>query len=308
MSSDAAPSQARKRPSPAVDFIAGTIAGAAGLVVGQPFDVVKVRFQTPQYAGRYVSTFGALATIMREEKMHGLFKGVTSPMAGIAFINGLVFASYSFFMRLQIQPNSSQEPTLGQIFLAGAGSGMLSSLVTCPTELIKIRQQSAPPHLNPSTLSLYQSILRQDGLRGLYRGLSATMLRDLAYGPYFLTYESVCRIFKWAKQLPSVPSKQHHHESLIEEAEEELSSLTWPELMIAGGLAGVTAWMTRMQTMPWDDRDGPRSLSLRHVALQAVRQEGWRVMFAGLGPTLIRAVPVNIVIFLTFEGVCTSMF
>ena len=45
---------------------------------------------------------------------------------------------------------------------------------------------------------------------------------------------------------------------------------------------------TRMQTMPWDDRDGPRSLSLRHVALQAVRQEGWRVMFAGLGPTLIR--------------------
>jgi hypothetical protein len=33
--------------------------GAAGLVVGQPFDVVKVRYQTPEFAGRYASTFGA---------------------------------------------------------------------------------------------------------------------------------------------------------------------------------------------------------------------------------------------------------
>jgi hypothetical protein len=28
--------------------------------VGQPFDVVKVRYQTPEYAGRYSSTFSAL--------------------------------------------------------------------------------------------------------------------------------------------------------------------------------------------------------------------------------------------------------
>lgn len=30
-------------------------AGAAGLVVGQPFDVVKVRYQTPAYHGKYSS-------------------------------------------------------------------------------------------------------------------------------------------------------------------------------------------------------------------------------------------------------------
>lgn len=34
--------------------------GAAGLVVGQPFDVIKVRYQTPQYIGRYASTWRAL--------------------------------------------------------------------------------------------------------------------------------------------------------------------------------------------------------------------------------------------------------
>jgi hypothetical protein len=68
------------------------LVGAAGLLVGQPFDVVKVRYQTPQYSGRYGSTFGALskcewdaickwliqpAAILKEEKV-----GPVSQMTG----------------------------------------------------------------------------------------------------------------------------------------------------------------------------------------------------------------------------------
>lgn len=305
MSSDAGPSQPgpSKRTAPSVDFLAGGIAGAAGLVVGQPFDVVKVRIQTPQFAGRYASTFGALGAIMREEKVQGLFKGVTSPMAGIAFINGLVFTSYSFFMRLQIPRNDPQEPSLSQICAAGAGSGVVSALVTCPTELVKIRQQSAPPHLSPSTLSVCRSIIRNNGVRGLYRGFAATAMRDLAYGPYFCSYEATCRFFKQRKQPPPIPTSLHHHESLIDEAEKGRSSLTWGELMTAGGLAGLTAWMatfpldvvkTRMQCTPWSGHEMTRSLSPRSIVLDAIRNEGWKVMFAGLGPTLIRAVPVRL--------------
>jgi hypothetical protein len=79
------------KPSPAVDFISGVIAGkscfshetqctyssrdqvtdkvgAAGLIVGQPFDVVKVRYQTPEYAGRYSSTFAALGKLPELEQ------------------------------------------------------------------------------------------------------------------------------------------------------------------------------------------------------------------------------------------------
>ncbi|KAK8850494.1 hypothetical protein IAR55_004412 [Kwoniella newhampshirensis] len=296
--------------SPGIDFTAGVIAGAAGLVVGQPFDVVKVRYQTPRYAGRYSSTFSALGAIVKEEKVKGLFKGVTSPM-----INGVVFTSYSFFMKLQLEPHSEREPGLGQIFLAGAGSGFIGAFLTCPTELIKIRQQSAPPHVNTSTLNVVKSIIRTDGLRGLFRGFSATAMRDLAYGPYFCTYEAILRFFKWTRR-PPIPPNTNRHEghTLIDEAEAELASgLSWAELMTAGGIAGVTAWLatfpldvlkTRLQGSPWPTTKPtttfsslPRASaiestvktpSLRSVAVEAVRREGWRVMFAGLGPTLIR--------------------
>lgn len=53
---------------------------------------------------------------------------------------------------------------------------------------LQIRQQSAPPHLDPSTLDVVRSIIRTDGFRGLYRGFTATALRDLGYGPYFCTW------------------------------------------------------------------------------------------------------------------------
>lgn len=67
------------KPPPAVDFAAGTFAGmcprlirareslivssqgVAGLFVGQPLDTIKVRFQSPQYSGRYTGTLSAFS-------------------------------------------------------------------------------------------------------------------------------------------------------------------------------------------------------------------------------------------------------
>ena len=91
-------------------------------------------------------------------------------------------------------------PRLSQIFLAGAGTGMIGSyvifafssplvfnsahsIVTTPTELVKIRQQAL---LTPiSTRQMLRRIVQQDGIRGLYRGITATGLRDIGYGSYF---------------------------------------------------------------------------------------------------------------------------
>jgi hypothetical protein len=46
--------------------------------------------------------------------------------ATVALMNGLVFASYHFLMKLQLE-HANAIPTLGQIALAGAGSGIISS-------------------------------------------------------------------------------------------------------------------------------------------------------------------------------------
>jgi len=102
-------------------------------------------------------------------------------------------------MKAQLSDDKAT-PGLAQIFFAGAGTGMIGSyvifaikfpfvlnlvfrIITTPTELVKIRQQAL---LTPiSTRQMLQRIVRRDGIRGLYRGITATGLRDTGYGSYF---------------------------------------------------------------------------------------------------------------------------
>jgi solute carrier family 25 carnitine/acylcarnitine transporter 20/29 len=105
--------------------------------------------QTPEMAGHYEarSTFQAIATIVREERVAGLYRGIASPLVcpnyaridfelifgfplqlTVALMNGLVFASYKFLLKLQLG-DSDSVASLTQIALAGAGSGIVSSCV-----------------------------------------------------------------------------------------------------------------------------------------------------------------------------------
>lgn len=60
-----------------------------------------------------------------------------------------------------------------------------------------------------------------------------------------LRYEGMCRFFKWRRAQTGHALVSHPHgHGLIEEAEAELhSGLSWVELMAAGGVAGVVAWV-----------------------------------------------------------------
>lgn len=80
------------------------------------------------------------------------------------------------------------------MFLAGMGSGFINSFVACPVELAKIRlQNQAASGMVPlfnGPLGYLQHQFRLEGLRGCYRGIAPTILRETpSYGVYFAAYE-----------------------------------------------------------------------------------------------------------------------
>ncbi|EJD00003.1 carnitine/acyl carnitine carrier [Fomitiporia mediterranea MF3/22] len=303
--------KSKKELDPTVDFIAGTVAGVAGLTIAYPFDTVKVRLQSPGISSKYRSTFHAFSTIVREEHFKGLYKGIASPMISCAPLNGLVFASYRFFMRLQLA-HADDVPTITQIGFAGIGSGITASLITCPIELIKIRQQNIVDRQS-STRMVAADLFRRTGVRGLYRGLVPTALRDVGYGAYFATYEATCRYFSSRGPPKLEDSHLTDHLSLLAEVENEMDSLSWPVLLFAGALAGVNGWLvtfafdvvkTRVQSV--DRFTSPSSHPYRNTVstiINSYRSEGLGVFFRGLSPTLLRAIPVNMATFGVFETV-----
>ncbi|GJE98631.1 mitochondrial carrier [Phanerochaete sordida] len=296
---------------PRIDLFAGAVAGIAALIVGFPFDTVKVRLQSPEVASRYRSTFHAFTTIVREERIRGLFRGITSPLLTMAPLNGVVFASYRFLLKLQLD-KPDVKPTLTQVTLAGMGCGLLASIVTSPTELIKIQQQTMivpKSGVAPTVQDVARHIYRTRGIRGLFRGLVPTGIREMGYGAYFGVYEGTLALY-------SRLSRPHHTYAPVG-SEGIVAQEPHPywALLLAGGMAGPASWLvtfpfdvvkTRVQSVVAPGPDHPYRTVLSTI-VNSYRKEGLMVFFKGLQPTMLRAIPVNMVTFATFEAVVRAM-
>lgn len=127
----------------AKDLTAGTIGGAAQLVVGHPFDTVKVMLQSqpaplPGQLPRYSGATDAARKTLAAEGPRGLYKGMGAPLATVAAFNALLFTVRGQMESLlRSEPGSVLSPK--QQVVCGAGAGVAVSFLACPTELIKCR-------------------------------------------------------------------------------------------------------------------------------------------------------------------------
>lgn len=112
---------------------------------------------------------------------------------------------------------SSKAPAVVEDHLiAGMVAGAVSSALLLPLDLIKVHFQvydrAGRPF--PSMLKGMQSIVQQEGYRGLYKGLTPALLANgVSWGGYFLFYEHAKnRYLREQRQLTSV----HHLLSAFE--------------------------------------------------------------------------------------------
>ncbi|KAJ8940239.1 hypothetical protein NQ318_016695 [Aromia moschata] len=242
----------------------------AGVIVGHPLDTVKVHLQTqdannPKYRG----TLDCLRSLLAREGARGVYRGVTSPLLGVAGINAIVFGAYGNAQRRMTDPDS-----LYSHAVAGGAAGFFQSFICSPMEMAKSRMQ-----VGDSACSGPVECLRKVGDQGVFRGCGLTVGREVpAFGIYFFTYE------------------------LLTRTEDGRPVSTWT-MLLGGGLAGVASWTA---TYPIDviksriQVDGSSSsqyTSSLDCLRKTIRSGGVFCLFRGLTPTLIRAFPVNAVTF-----------
>ncbi|KAK7074734.1 hypothetical protein SK128_021830 [Halocaridina rubra] len=279
----------------ALDFFAGCVGGCAGILVGHPFDTVKVRLQTQDFLNpKYRGTWHCFSDTVQKESVRGLYKGMSSPMAGVAVINAIVFGVQGNMARHMKDPDSLRSQTL-----AGATAGFFQAFITSPMELVKTRVQiqtegaaASPTSLSTassststiiasksyeSPLDCLRKIITTEGWKGLFRGQLITLTRDVpALATYFYTYEYLAQ--KWSTD-GYVPA---------------------PAVLAAGGMAGITSWVF---TYPIDviksrvQADGVGGVNkykgVIHCVRAGIAAEGLGFLSRGLLSTIIRAFPVN---------------
>ena len=282
----------KKAVSPIKYFISGGFGGFCTVVSGHPFDTIKVRLQTmpKPSAGEppmYTGTLDCAVKTIRREGVLGLYKGMGAPIIAVAPIFAMSFLGFGLGKRLQMEtPNDVL--THGQLFCAGAFSGLFTTTVMAPGERIKcllqIQQGGSVPPKYKGPIDAAIQIYREGGIRSIYKGTCATLLRDVpASGVYFLTYEVI-------------------QELLNPSGKTDMGILA---SILGGGSAGVAMWAScmpadvlksRFQTAPPGKYNG-----VRDVFVHLIKEEGVRALYKGITPVMLRAFPANAACFFGFE-------
>jgi hypothetical protein len=144
-------------------FAAGSLAGAIGSVVGNPFDVVKTRMMANE--GAHKISF--LSTL---QNTNGLYKGLQANMMRACVLNGTKMACYDEIKQAITKTNviPSGIPTQ---FCAAFGAGFFMASTVAPFDMVrtKLMNQSNNATYN-GFIDCFSRIVRENGIRGLYAG------------------------------------------------------------------------------------------------------------------------------------------
>lgn len=284
------------------DLTAGTVGGAAQLIVGHPFDTIKVKLQSqpaplPGQPPKYSGAMDAVRQTVAAEGPRGLYKGMGAPLATVAAFNAVLFTvrgQTEAFLR----PESGAPLTVNQQVVCGAVAGVAVSFLACPTELIKCRLQAqsalasvgstavAVKYAGP--MDVARHVLKSEGgVRGLFKGLFPTLAREVpGNAAMFGVYEA---------------TKQYLAGST------DTSKLGRGSLIVAGGLAGGTFWLSVYPTdviksvIQVDDYKNPKFSGFADAFRKIIASEGVKGLYKGFGPAMARSVPANAACFLAYE-------
>ena len=201
---------------PAAHLAAAAEAGAAVAVLTNPIWVAKTRLQlqrrpgaagAPADAARYTGLTHALRSIVADEGVRGLYRGL-GPSLALVSHGALQFTAYEALKKRALAAQrgaAAGEDCAPRLSAAaasaiGVASKLLASGVTYPSQVLRARlQQRREAHAEAAAAAAAEEggawrtlrgLLQREGLRGLYKGWVPNVLRVLPSSALtFLVYE-----------------------------------------------------------------------------------------------------------------------
>uniref|UniRef100_A0A8C9JQB1 Solute carrier family 25 member 34 n=1 Tax=Panthera tigris altaica TaxID=74533 RepID=A0A8C9JQB1_PANTA len=266
--------------APAVDLVLGASACCLACVFTNPLEVVKTRLQLQgelrargTYPRPYRGFLASVAAVIRADGLCGLQKGLAAGLLYQGLMNGVRFYCYS----LACQAGLTQQP--GGTVVAGAVAGALGAFVGSPAYLVKTQLQAQTvaamavghQHHHQSVLGALETIWRQQGLAGLWRGVGGAVPRVMVGS---------------ARLAPFASAKARGQK----------------QQAVAAVMTPFDVVSTRLYNQPVDGTGkGQLYGGLADCLVKIWRQEGPLALYKGLGPAYLRLGPHTILSMLFWD-------
>ncbi|KAI0728803.1 mitochondrial tricarboxylate transporter [Fomitopsis betulina] len=277
-----------KKENPLHSIIAGTTAGAVEAFVTYPTEYVKTR---TQFGGKREGIWTIVRETVKAKGIPGLYSGCMALVVGNSVKAGVRFLSYDQFKHMLA--DAEGKVSAPRSLVAGLGAGMMEAIfAVTPSETIKTKLIDDAKRPDPRYRGLIHgtvSIIREEGIGGVYRGLFPVMMRQGANSAVrFTTYTTL-------KQFVLGTARTGQNLS---------TGMTF-------GIGAVAGLVTVYTTMPFDViKTRMQSLEARqayrnsfHCAYRIFTEEGLLRFWTGTTPRLARLVMSGGIIFTVYEQI-----
>ncbi|KAK9077712.1 hypothetical protein SSX86_006049 [Deinandra increscens subsp. villosa] len=278
------------------ELIAGGVAGGISKSAVAPLERVKILVQTRARGFHSLGVHQSLKRLLKHEGVAGFYKGNGASVVRIIPYSSLYFMTYERY-KCWILDNHTVFGTGAMVdLLAGSAAGGTAILCTYPLDLARTKLAhevvdakaslgNGPGNRKSGIKSVIGSVYRENGMRGLYRGIGPTLMGILPYaGMRFCVYEELKRHVS-----------EEHQRSMI-------MSLSCGAL---SGLLGQTVTypldVVKKQMQVNNLQAPPGGANTWNTITTIVSEQGWRQLFAGLGINYMKIIPSMAIGFATYD-------
>jgi len=158
-------------------LISGLCAGAAeALLVVTPQETLKTKLIHDKLSAepKYKGLFHGIYTIFKQSGVKGVYKGALPTVLKQSTNQGtrfLVYAETRNFLDRFFNSSMLKD------FIAGFLAGVCSVFVNNPVDVIKTQMQGLEAQKYKGTIDCFMTILRNEGVRGFYKGVTPRLMR-----------------------------------------------------------------------------------------------------------------------------------
>ncbi|KAM7205677.1 mitochondrial carrier protein RIM2 [Rhypophila sp. PSN 637] len=312
-------------------FVAGGIGGMTAATLTAPLDVLKTRLQSDFYQAQLQATRAAhatkmnpvraaayhfqetgqiLAAVYRVEGPRALFKGLGPNLVGVVPARSINFFTYGNGKRLIADYMNGGKEAPWVHLAAGTLAGVVTSTMTNPIWMVKTRLQldksvaaesgGVATRRYKNSWDCIKQVLRNEGIKGMYKGMSAS---------YLGVAESTLQWTMYERMKKTLAQRE---ERIVLSGRERTwwdSTVGWMGNATAAGGAKLVAAIltyphevarTRLRQAP--PADGRAKYTGLVQCLKLVfKEEGMVGLYGGMTPHLLRTVPSAAIMFGMYE-------
>jgi len=178
-------------------FVTGSLSGCMATCCIQPIDMVKVRIQLGAAEGGSTSPVEVTKKLLREDGISGMYKGLSAGLTRQVFYTGARLGLYDIFTEAAKVPG--EKMPFWKTTVCALSAGGIAAVVGNPADLSLIRMQ-ADTMLPEAERRNYRgvgnalsSIVRDEGVGGLFKGAVPTATRAMALNFGMLGFNSLAK-------------------------------------------------------------------------------------------------------------------